>query len=78
MKKGLGRGNPRLQHNIVDLFAGIPTIQTDQAFKVDGRTHTHTQAPEIISLRTVIFITTKLGEMAVISDQYEYFLILIF
>ena len=39
--KELGRGNKRLQHNIVDLYPGLPT-QTDEAFKVDGRKHTHT------------------------------------
>ena len=40
--KELGRGNKRLQHNIVDLYPGLQT-QTDEAFKVDGRKHTHTQ-----------------------------------
>ena len=39
--KELGRGNKRLQHNIVDLYPGLPT-QTDEAFKVDGRKHTRT------------------------------------
>ena len=44
-KKELDRGNLCLQHNIVDLFTGISTIQTDKAFTVDGCAHidTHTK-----------------------------------
>ena len=43
--EGLGRGKKRLQHNIVDLCPGIPTPDTDEAFTVDERKHTHTRAP---------------------------------
>ena len=49
--KGTGRGIQRLQHNIVDLFPGIPAIQSDEAFTMDGRKHTHT---------THIHVRTKL------------------
>ena len=38
--KGTGREIQRLQHNIVDLFHGIPA-STDEAFTVDGRKHKH-------------------------------------
>ena len=46
--KELGRGNKRLQHNIVDLYPGLPT-QTDEAFKVDGRKHTHTHTRKSVA-----------------------------
>ena len=40
--KGLGIGNKHFQHNIVDLFPGTLTVQINEAFTVNGRTHTDT------------------------------------
>ena len=56
--KELGRGNKRLQHNIVDLYPGLPT-QTDEAFKVDGRTHTHTHTASLNIFSWWDFKTTR-------------------
>ena len=56
--KGFGIGKKRHQHNIC--FLAFQLIQTDEDFKVNGRTHTtthppnhphtHTHTPKIIRL----------------------------
>ena len=45
--KGLGIGKLCLQHNIVDCSLAVQLIQTNEAFTVNGRTHTHTDNNQI-------------------------------
>ena len=56
--KEIGIGIQRLQHNIVDLFPGS-TIQTDEAFKVDGRTQTHMKTKKGKHGKRQIYIPTS-------------------
>ena len=40
--KGLGGEKKRIEHNILDLFPDIPTIQKNETFTVNRRKHAHT------------------------------------
>ena len=64
--QGLGRGKKRLQHNIVDMSYGIPTLDR-RNLPVDGRTHTHTHQNLVhISFR-VLWYSNKIQKVISIS-----------